>query len=150
MCSQLPGITRLGKCPVRYDPENLARIFVFVGGRWEEFRSKYADILLRYSVGEAQALARALPAQMAEARRARRNGDSPMARFLLRVHDEQESLRARARTEMNQRANASSSMRSLNGEKSPPSGAKGTRSSGRWDRFRVKRRDAGSSSEAGA
>ena len=141
LCSKLPANTQFGRRPVRFDPWNLARIFVFVGGQWEEFRSRQADILSRYTVGEAQALARAYPTQMAEARRARRDDDDAMARFMLWVDAEQEGRKARARTEANRQANPSASTASPHGDRSPRAGREGTRSGDRWSRFQLPNRD---------
>ena len=135
VCAQLHGNIELGKDDIRYDPEDLSRIFVLVDDQFEAFTSGHADLLSRYSVGEAQALSRAWPAKMAEARRARRNDDSPMARFLLSVHDEQESRKARMRTETNQRANPASSSHSLDKGTSSSGSPNGTGASHRWIRF---------------
>ena len=150
LCSQLPGDIQLDKDEIRYDPQDLSRIILPVNGQFETFTSRHADVLSRYSVGEAQALARAWPAKMAEARRARANGDSPMARFLLQVHAEQESRKARMRTETNRRANSASSSRSLNAGTSSSDTANAGTSGDRWSLFRVRSQNSGSASDRGA
>lgn len=150
LCAQLPGDTRLGKRTVRYDPLDISRIFVPVHGRFAPFTSMHADVLSRYSVGEAQALSRAWPARMAEARRERAGEDSPMARFLARVHEEQEARKARVRTQSNRQAVSASSSGARRAEASSTRHKTGTGPADRWSCFRVGSQASGSDSDRGA
>ena len=150
LCAQLPGDTRLGKRTVRWDPSDISRIFVPVHGRFAPFTSIHADVLSRYSVGEAQALSRAWPARMAEARRARAGEDSPMARFLARVHEEQEARKARVRTQSNRQAASATSSRARHAEASSTPQKTGTGPADRWSRFRVGSQASGLDGDGGA
>jgi hypothetical protein len=94
-CSDLESPQIEGaKVPVRYDPENAARVYVLLKHGWVEAFSSYRAVFERYTAAEISRHTRELRDRLGAGRRARAANATTLARFLLVIELREQQLAA--------------------------------------------------------
>jgi transposase InsO family protein len=94
-CSDLESPQVEGtKVPVRYDPDNAARVYVLLKRGWVEAFSSYRALFERYTAAEISRHTRELRDRLGTGRRARAANAATLARFLLAIELREHQLAA--------------------------------------------------------